>query len=710
MRSILASALLFLALGSAFAQASQRDLINKTVSNAERVSLAGNVAPAALTAKDLGPRSPAAPVSGILVLQRSPENEAAFDRYLADLSNPASPHYHQWLTLAQIGAMYGPSANDLAVVASWLTSQGFTAHPASPDGMTLWFGGTVKQAQAAFHVSIRNLIVHGEQHYANVAAPQIPAALSPVVAQIIAFNDLTPKRKRVRPQPEGVTPPADGGGEYLAPADLATIYNYKPLFSAGITGKGVTIALLEENDQDSLGDWQIFRKVFGLARAYPFGSITAINPQGAYACTDPGSNSGGGTEEAIDVDAATASAPNATLLSAACQGSNGIGGAILALANLLQLANPPAVTSLSFGGNEPDMATTGVNEFNNLIFKDAAAVHISVFASSGDEGAGAFRDAVTTYGLRVNGNASSPFVTAVGATDTGVVALHEDHSTYFSSTNQADFGSALSYIPEIPWNATCASSVRAALNGYPTTGPGSFCNTLPTSATFPLDATGGGPSGCATGRPSTAHVVSGICQGYAKPSWQSLVGVPADGVRDIPDVSIFGSNNVFGLAFRICDSVSKSCLGDPSTWNVGSGTSIAAPLWAGIQALVNQATGTAWGIANPQLYALARNAYGSAGNASCNASLGNGIGSSCVFQDVTLGDNTVPCTGSVDCYNSGGTYGVLSSSTTALQPAYPAGTGYDLATGIGTPNVTNLVHAWAAAFPSAPAASSAAPN
>ena len=138
------------------------------------------------------------------------------------------------------------------------------------------------------------------------------------------------------------------------------------------------------------------------------------------------------------------------------------------------------------------------------------------------------------------------------------------------------------------------------------------------------------------------------------------------------------------------------CTGDPSTWAGFGGTSISSPIWAGIQALVNQSTGSSWGNSNPVLYALARQAYGSAGSSSCNSSLGNGVSSSCVFYDVTQGDMAVNCTGTHNCYINGGTYGVLSTSNTALQPAYGTGVGYDFATGIGTTNVTNLVNAWKA--------------
>jgi hypothetical protein len=123
-----------------------------------------------------------------------------------------------------------------------------------------------------------------------------------------------------------------------------------------------------------------------------------------------------------------------------------------------------------------------------------------------------------------------------------------------------------------------------------------FCNSA--EATLGALNTSGGagcPSGCALGAPGTPGVVSGTCAGYAKPSWQSIVGNPSDGVRDIPDVSLFASSGVWGHSYVFCMSDTANggnpCTGTPDTWSREGGTSFAAPIMAGIQALANQATG-----------------------------------------------------------------------------------------------------------------------
>jgi subtilase family serine protease len=196
--------------------------------------------------------------------------------------------------------------------------------------------------------------------------------------------------------------------------------------------------------------------------------------------------------------------------------------------------------------------------------------------------------------------------------------------------------------------------------------------------------------------PSISGVVSGTCKGYAKPSWQSVVGNPSDGVRDIPDVSLFAANGVWGHYYLFCWSDKRnggaSCTGAPSSWSGGGGTSFSSPIMAGIQALVNQYTGKRHGNPNPVYYKIAAGEYGTTGSASCNSTNSSGAAGSCIFYDVTQGDMDVNCTGSRNCYVPPGKNGVLSTSAGSYSKAYGTATGWDFATGIGTVNVQNLVN------------------
>jgi subtilase family serine protease len=184
-------------------------------------------------------------------------------------------------------------------------------------------------------------------------------------------------------------------------------------------------------------------------------------------------------------------------------------------------------------------------------------------------------------------------------------------------------------------------------------------------------------------------------------------------VRDIPDVSLFAANGVWGHYYVFCWTDTRnggaSCSGAPSTWSGAGGTSFSSPIMAGIQSLVNEKTKTRWGNPAPHYYSLAAAEYGSSGSSSCQSNKGAGAGSTCIFYDVTLGDMDLPCAGTINCYDSstktpgGGrfgrttttiVYGDLSTSSSTLLPAFGTTEGWDFATGIGTVNAYNLVTYW----------------
>jgi hypothetical protein len=170
----------------------------------------------------------------------------------------------------------------------------------------------------------------------------------------------------------------------------------------------------------------------------------------------------------------------------------------------------------------------------------------------------------------------------------------------------------------------------------------------------------------------------------------------------LPDVSLFSGSGTWRHAYVYCFSDStykkeddpKPCTGSPYNWSIAGGTSFATPILAGIQALVNQKNGAYQGNPNYVYYRLAAAEYGVIGSSSCNSTLGNAASSSCIFYDLTLGDTDVPCTGSSDCYNAGGEYGILSTSDYAPERVFEAAIGWDFATGIGSVNALNLVMNW----------------
>src|SRR5271157_839709 len=514
--------------------------------------------------------------------------------------------------------------------------------------------------------------------------PQIPAGLASTVAGVVSLNDFRPHR--MLKQRANYT--AGNGYEVVVPADLATIYNLNPAFAAGYSGQGQTIVLIEDTDLYTAADWNTFRSVMGLASAYPLGSLTQVHPSSpTNNCTDPGYN-GDDIEAALDVEWASAAAPSATIELAACADTYTNFGVFISLQNFLDSSKtPPAIVSISYGESESYLGAS-FNAYISSLYQQAVAEGVSVFVSSGDEGA-ASSDANQAYavsGITVSGFTSTPYNVSVGGTDFADT-YDRANTTYWNSTNTVAYGSALSYVPEIPWNDSCASVLIADYMGLPTFGSGGLCG----KGYYTTTASGsGGPSGCATGAPDTFGVVSGTCAGYAKPSWQSgLIGNPSDGVRDIPDISLFAANGMWGHYYAFCfsdPSYGLNCKGTPDTWAGAGGTSFASPIMAAIQSLVNQASGSRWGNPNSAYYSLAAKEYGSGGNMSCNSALGNTVASNCIFYDVTQiplrhagsgtgGDIDVPCFG-FNCYLPSGSFGVLSSAPQTLSSALVTSLGH----------------------------------
>jgi hypothetical protein len=171
-----------------------------------------------------------------------------------------------------------------------------------------------------------------------------------------------------------------------------------------------------------------------------------------------------------------------------------------------------------------------------------------------------------------------------------------------------------------------------------------------------------------------------------------------DGVRDLPDVSLFAGNGVWGSAYLFCESDATSdgtCNPTSSTdtqFLASGGTSFASPNFAGLVALINQKTNSIQGNVDYDLYNLAAKQYGGSNNTACDSStVGNG--SSCMFYDISQGSNAVPCqAGSTDCTITG-----PSSDFLGVLPGWNAGVGYDTAVGLGSVNAYNLVNAWSTA-------------
>jgi subtilase family serine protease len=661
-----------------------RSLITQPVNEALLSVLEGNTHPLARPEFDLGIAPAILPMNRmLLVLTRSPEQEATLRKLLDDQQDKASPSYHKWLTPERFGQQFGPTDGDMQTITSWLQSHGFQV--GSTTGRTvLEFSGTADQVQEAFHTTIHKYLVNGEQHWANANDPQIPTALTTAVAGVASLNNF-PKRAlnvpagsfsrdnktgKIHAAKSQFTYPSgcvesnssnDPCGYALGPYDFATIYSLLPLWNKGINGTGETIAIVGDTDIN-IQDVADFRSMFGLP---------VNNPTIILNGTDPGIQ-GDESEADIDVQWSGAVAPDATIDFVVSKSTETTSGVDLSAVFIIE-NNLASVMSESYGECELGLGTTG-NQFYNTLWQQAAAQGITVFIAAGDAGSAgcdnfnAQSPSPALYGLQVSGYASTPYDVAVGGTDFNDFS---DPSTYWSTTNNSTTqASALGYIPETTWNDSCTNAIFVPL-GFSANSEAN-CNNLKLTPYFVLTEGGsGGASNCTTPSDGSPSSCAG---GYAKPSWQTGTGVPADGRRDIPDVSLFASNGFMGSAYIICqsDRTSGTCnLDAPYSYFLEfGGTSVSSPAFAGIMALVNQQTGSRQGNANYVLYKLAAQQPSA-------------------FHDVTVGTNAMPCeTGSPNCLTNtaGDAYGVLSG--------YNAGTGYDLATGLGSVNANNLVTLW----------------
>jgi hypothetical protein len=698
-----------------------RALVVESINEGKLVTLSGNTHPAARAENDRGAVSDNLPMDHMqLQLQRPAELEQELVNLMDEQQRKGSAQYHHWLTAQEFGDRFGVSRQDIETVSNWLQNHGFRVDGVPISGMVIEFSGTAGQVKQAFHTEIHNVEVDGVAHIANMSDPQIPAALTGVVKGVHALHNFMPHSMvKKRPQFTFDCPAANCGSDTtlyaVGPQDLATIYNLNPAFAAGYTGAGQTIVVIEDTNILNASDVATFRSAFGLS-GYS-GTFSQVNPTGSATCNNPGANGDEG-EAALDAEWAGASAPDANVVLASCADTNTVFGGLVALQNLINGANPPQIVSISYGECESENGNAA-NASYVTTYQQAAALGVSVFVSSGDEGA-ASCDAdktVATHGIAVSGFTSTPYNVSVGGTDFGDVYLNAAESgpalsTYWGgdSSNTSGLGSALSYIPEIPWNDSCASQLIYSLpllaQGSYTQSYGSsgFCNSTIGKADYRTTGSG-------SGGPSLYEGVGTLYPSGNKPSWQSVLGNPSDNTRDIPDVSLFAANGAFNhfLVYCLTDAAQGGVPCDYTNVadtldSAAGGTSFSSPIMAGIQALINQSTG-GFPLGNPdyQLYALANAEYGTTGNAACNSSLGTGEASGCIFNDVTLGDIDVNCRGtatsSENCYGYTGTtstavQGALSTSTSALSIAYGTNSGWDFATGLGSVNVYNLIKNW----------------
>jgi hypothetical protein len=652
-------------------------LVKMPVDESARITLTGNVHPLARPENDLGVVDGSTPVNRLyLVLKRPSAQEQALEQFLADVQTPGTASYHHWLTSEAFGQLFGAADSDVAALTAWLESHGFTVSKVHPGRIALEFSGTAAGVKEAFGTEIHRYSARGdvqsETFYANASEPRIPAAFAELVAGVSPINSFHARpaiqvrgkagynAKTHEAAPAWTYPELATGVTYeLGPADFAMQYDLASVYKGGITGTGQSIGILSDSNVD-FSLVRAYQALFGLASSLP---VVVVDGN------DPGQTSDA-AEAYLDLEQAGAVAPGAQVVMYASAGSVLTDPLVTSGLRALE-DNVVSVISVSYINCEASLGSSG-NAIWAELWQEAAAQGITGFVAAGDGGSAGCDDFNTESfaesGLGVNGLGSTPYNVSVGGTDfywsdyaASPGTLDSQVGTYWSSTaSGTPVVSLLQPAPEQIWNN--AFGFNASDGG------------VYSAAYSTIMAGGGGASSAAI------YPAAGPATGYPKPVWQAGSGVPADKVRDVPDVSLFAANGGNFVEYPICavpgDCVNTTATGAVQITSVG-GTSAATPSMAAIQALVDQATKSRQGQADTVYYTLAKKTLAAK-----------------PFRDITVGGNEVPCfSGSANCVleANGQTKGKYAES------GYMAAAGYDQASGLGTVDVANLIASWPAA-------------
>ena len=648
-RLCLCATLLFLSLLPSHSQPAARpatppDQITGSIDSAQLRLLPNHHPLWANAANDLGPAT--ADLTLTLVLQHSPQQEAALDQLLIDQKNPASPDFHHWLTPVEFGQRFGLSDNDLQSVRNWIESQGLTVRWVASGGDFIGFGGPAAIIGRAFGTTIHNYRVRGEERISVSSDPMIPAALAPVVKSVRGLYTIPDKPASSITAPQTATPDLTltDGSHYVTPGDFQIIYDVLPQSS----GASQSIGIVGRSRTDSAD----FTNFMQLTSAY-FQLPTEVVPT-AFGGVDPGpaltappaagASIGEQLEATLDVTRAGSIASGATLLLVISKQTATVGGIDVDTQYLVQTTPVPAqVINISYGDCESDAGQSGVN-FWDTLFQQAASEGITVFVSSGDSGASgceiSFAPPVATPpAISPNYICSSSYATCVGGTEFNDTA---NPGTYWRTpaASGSNLASANSYIPEGGWNE-------------PTNSKG----------VTQVASSGGGVSSL-----------------IATPAWQTGQGVPSARTgRYTPDISFTASCH--DAYFGCMAAGGGGCVVTNGSFSfVGlCGTSAASPSMAAVAALVDSKMGYPVGSINPEIYALAQNKPASFHDATPTTS---GV-ATCDINTPSMCNNSTPSP----------------TGLTGGQAGYALSTGFDLVTGWGSLDINTFLTNFTTALP-----------
>ncbi len=703
------------AAGGAMAQSPVQSRIRGAIHSDQVALVQGSLHPMTAVAHDEGALEGSFVIHGMsLVFNRSAAQQKDLEDLLEQQQTTHSPLFHHWLQPADFAARFGVSQSDLQATAAWLRSQGFTIDQIPPSNDRIDFSGTTAQVNAAFHTEMHRYSLHGQPQWANSTELSLPQALAGMVIGVRhmhTFHTEKPHFKHVpiflqrapgsTQQHPRYTVQTQGGPENLiAPGDAQTLYDVTPLYSAGISGTGQYIGIIGRTDITKYeNDIQTFRSLSGLNASNLPTQVVVPGTGSISGEAAAGAASGDLGESDLDLEWAGAIAKDANLIYVTV-GSGSNNGIFDSLQYAIQtdLANNAKnvipVLSMSYGSCEQQTQQTDVEAVVQWE-QQANAQGQTIVVSSGDTGsadcdgvAGNQTEVQATLGLAVDFPGSSPFSTTAGGTsftgDLNNPARYWNEAANTTTSAGSTNTSALSYIPEGAWNDT-PTLAAAQANTQLSAGGGGISEIFNASPDYSVAASPAAPA-----LPASMSYLA------TKPVWQSGPGVPSDGARDVPDVSLAADPNHDGYVICTEETNSSGTITQPScngsypyldsngSGSIYGGTSVSAPQFAAMIALWNQATGytiTASqgggvGNANPLLYTIAQT-------------------NPAAFHDVLPGASPANNSNAVDCQQ--GTPSCVAdpnNSGNYIMAGYNVGSGYDLATGLGSVDAAAMAQAW----------------
>ena len=607
-------------------------------------------------ARRLGPLARSATVRGAVVLK--PRSDSALQSFIAAVTDPSSSAFHRYLPAGAFAQRFGPTAATQGSVRAALSADGLAVGPTSRDGLVIPFSGDAIAVQRTFATRLsRYQLADGTRVSAPTASISLPSSVAGDVATVLGLNGLIHEHRIGATLPSAS---AAGGRDHAATADaaapapgpkacadaqhaatqtggltdaaIAHAYGADGLYSAHDTGAGQRVAVYEL-EPFLRSDIRTFdRCYFGAARANQMMQRLHLR------AVDGGQPRGPGSGEAsLDVEDISALAPGAQIdvyAGPAPNANPNIYDAFDEYAAIVDDDRDQVVTS-SWGLCEQALqhGQQGLQESENYLFQQAAAQGQTVFSAAGDNGSDDCNTRETARPIAgqnpvsVDDPSSQPYVVGVGGSAIDAAGSPPLEHVWNDGPKGGAGGGGISESWRMP-----AWQQRAKLPGI----------VRPGSATYRA----------ANRIERAAGYAPNFCQAHAPGAGASTP------CRLDPDVSAQADEYTGAITVYSHEYTSRLF---PTGWTTTGGTSSAAPIWAATLALVNaspscrssRATARGVGFVSPLLYRLASNptAYGAS------------------FTDIRTGNNDV--------------YGISNGKV------FAATRGYDLATGLGSPRLTD---------------------